>query len=193
VLSLKERFDLLERDLLAKPPRISVHEELPFAILRYEPESEWETRKLAKLLGIRLGQRGKEVVTISLADLLWNAIDKCEGLDAVVQLERERGFESAQEQVTTYLSDPDWLPLPQLLAERMKPLDPQKHVAFLMRAGSMAPAIYQMSRLLEEMHGLTRVPAILFYPGTIEGDSGLRFMGSQDRVSSSSYRVKVYS
>jgi hypothetical protein len=57
----------------------------------------------------------------------------------------------------------------------------------------MAPAIYQMSKLLEEMHGLTLVTTILFYPGTIEGESGLRFMGSQDRVSSSSYRVKVYS
>jgi hypothetical protein len=193
VLSLKERFDLLERDLIAKPPRITVHQGLPFAILRYEPDAEWKMRRQAGLLAAKLSGYGKEVVTISLADLLWEAIDKCEGLDAVVRLERERGFESAQEQVTTYLSDPDWLPLPKLLAERLKPLDPQRHIAFLMRTGSMAPAIYQMSRLLEEMHGRTLVPTILFYPGTIEGDSGLRFMGCQDRVSSSSYRVKVYS
>jgi hypothetical protein len=193
VLSLKERFDLLERDLIAKPPRITVHQGLPFAILRYEPDAEWKMRRQAGLLAAKLSGHAKEVVTISLADLLWEAIEKCEGLSAVVQLERERGFESAQEQVTTYLSDPDWQPLPKLLAERLKPLDPQKNIAFLMRVGSMAPAIYQMSKLLEEMHGLTLVPTILFYPGTVEGDSGLRFMGCQDRVSSSSYRVKVYS
>jgi hypothetical protein len=193
MLSLRERFDLLERDLIAKPPRITVHQGLPFAILRYEPDAEWETRRRARLLAAKLGGYGKDVVTISLAALLWDAIDKCEGLDAVVQLERERGFESAQEQVTTYLSDNDWLPLPRILAERMSLLDPQKHVVFLMRAGSMAPAIYQMSKLLEEMHGRTLVPTILFYPGTIEGESGLRFMGCQDRVASSSYRVKVYS
>jgi hypothetical protein len=193
VLSLKERFDLLERDLIARPPRITVHQDLPFAILRYDPDEEWEMRRQARLLAARLVHQSKEVVVISLAELLWDAIDKSEGLDAVAQLERERGFESAQEQVTTYLSDADWLPLPNLLAERMKPLEPKKNLVFLMRAGAMGPAIYQMSKLLEEMHGRTKVPTILFYPGTIEGDSGLRFMGCQDRVSPSSYRVKIYS
>jgi hypothetical protein len=193
VLSLKDRFDLLERDLIARPVRITVHQGLPFAILRYEPDAEWEMRRRARLLAAKLNGHGKDVVTISLAQLLWDSIENCEGLDAVVQLERERGFESAQEQVTTYLSDKEWLPLPETLEKQMKPLDPQRHVAFLMRAGSMAPAIYQMSKLLEEMHGRTLVPTILFYPGTIEGDSGLRFMGCQDRAASSSYRVKVYS
>jgi hypothetical protein len=193
VLSLKDRFDLLERDLIAKPIRISVHQDLPFAILRYDPWEEWEIRRQARLLGARLLSCGREVVTISLAELLWDAIDKSEGIDAVVQLERERGFEAAQEQVTTYLSDADWQPLPNLVAERMKPLDPSRHVVFLTRAAAMAPAIYQMSKLLEEMQGRTKVPAILFYPGTVEGESGLRFMGCQERVSPSSYRVKVYS
>jgi hypothetical protein len=193
VLSLKERFDLLERDLVAKPIRISVHQDLPFAILRYDPEEEWEMRRQLRLRAAKLASYGKEVVTISLAELLWDAIDKSEGIDAVIQLERERGFEAAQEQVTTYLSDADWQPLPNLLAERMKALDPAKHVVFLTRAASMAPALYQMSKLLEEMHGRTKVPTILLYPGTVEGESGLRFMGCQERVSPSSYRVKIYS
>jgi hypothetical protein len=145
------------------------------------------------LLVIPLADHGREVVFISLADLLWEVIDTCEGLAAIVQLERERGFEAAQEQVTTYLSDEDWRPLPKLLVEKMQSLDPQKHIVFLMRAGAMAPAIYQMSRLLEGMHGLTLVPTILFYPGIVEGNSGLRFMGSEVAASSSSYRIKVYS
>jgi hypothetical protein len=189
---LKERFDLLERDLVAKPPRITVQQALPFAILRYEPDAEWDVRRRAHLLAAKLNSYGKEVVTISLAELLWEAIDKCEGLDAIIRLERERGFQSAEEQVTTYLSDDEWVPLPKLLAEKMNQLDAHRHVVFLVRAASMAPAIYQMSKLLEEMQGRTMVPTILFYPGTVEGDSGLRFMGRQDRQASSSYRVKVY-
>lgn len=192
-LSLKERFDLLEKDLTVTPARISVHQELPFAVLRYEPQAEWDMRRKARLLAAKLQEHGKEVVTISMAELLWDTIENCEGLDAVIQLERERGFEMAQEQVNTYLSDPDWLPLPKMLAGKMQHLSPQRNVVFLMRVGSMAPAIYQMSKLLEEMQGLTLVPTVLFYPGTIEGDSGLRFMGSQERASSSSYRVKIYS
>jgi hypothetical protein len=45
MLSLIERIELLERDLLASPPRVSVYRDLPFAILRYDPSDEWEVRR----------------------------------------------------------------------------------------------------------------------------------------------------
>jgi len=41
VSSLKESIELLETDLRAIPPRISVYHDLPFAILRYDPTEEW--------------------------------------------------------------------------------------------------------------------------------------------------------
>ena len=148
MFSLKERVELLERDLTANPMRISVYRDLPFAILRYDPEEEWAVRREARLLATRLIDSGKEVKLISLADLLWEVIDEAEGMDALVRLERERGFQAAQAQVTTYLSHPDWLPLSDLLEARLRPLDPRRHIAFLMRAAAMAPAIYQMSALL---------------------------------------------
>jgi hypothetical protein len=59
-----------------------------------------------------------------MSEFLWRAIEETEGLDAVVELERERGYLAAQEQVTTYLSDRDWRPLADLLAERLKEYDP---------------------------------------------------------------------
>jgi hypothetical protein len=192
VLSLKERIDLLEKDLKATPPRVSVYGDLPFAILRYDPDEEWDMRREARLLATRLSSVGRDVKFISLADLLWQAVDETEGLDAIVQLERQRGFESAQEQITTYLSDVDWRPLPDMLAERLKPLDPQRHVVFLTRAAVMAPAIYHMSKLLDEMQGRTRVITILFYPGTLDGTTGLRFMELKDREALGNYRVKIY-
>ena len=40
--SLKHRIELLEKDLKADPPRISVYHDLPFAIFRYDPEDEWK-------------------------------------------------------------------------------------------------------------------------------------------------------
>jgi hypothetical protein len=189
---LKERIDLLEKDLKATPPRVSVYGDLPFAILRYDPEEEWDIRRESRLLSTRLGSAGREVKFISLADLLWQAVDETEGLDAVVQLERQRGFEAAQEQITTYLSDADWRPLPDMLAERLKPLDPQRHIVFLTRAAVMAPAIYHMSKLLDEMQGRTRIITILFYPGTLDGTTGLRFMELKDREALGNYRVKIY-
>ena len=42
--SLKNRIELLENDLKADPPRISVYHDLPFAIFRYDPEEEWKLR-----------------------------------------------------------------------------------------------------------------------------------------------------
>jgi hypothetical protein len=192
MLSLKDRLELLQNDLLAQPQRISVYHDLPFAILRYDPKEEWELRRETKLLATKLGNNGKQVHTISLADLLWEAIEKTEGLDAIVELERQRGFEAAQMQITTYLSDQDWRPLPHLLAERLRPLDPTKDIAFILRTAAMAPAIYHMSKLLDEMHGRTRVTTILFYPGSLEGTTGLRFMNLQDRDALGNYRVKIY-
>src|SRR5579859_2830085 len=192
MLSLEDRFDLLERDLTASPMRIANHTDLPFAILRYEPDAEWEMRRRARQLSVRLEQVGKRVRTISLAELLWESIEQSEGLEALVELERARGFAAAEEQVTTYLSNPNWKPLPDTLAERMRPLDPQHDVVFLTRAAAMAPSIYQMSVLLDEMQRRTTVPAILFYPGTLEGIVGLRFMDLKNREAMGNYRVKVY-
>lgn len=144
--SLKERIELLEDDLRAHPPRISAYSDLPFAILRYAPDEEWELRRQIVLLATRLGTAGKDAHIISLAALLWEAIDATEGLDAVVRVERDRGFERAQDVVTTYLSDPDWSPLPGMVAQQLRGLDPERHVAFLTRAAALSPAIYHMSQ-----------------------------------------------
>lgn len=195
MLSLKERIELLEADLKAVPMRISVYHDLPFAILRYEPEPEveWQARREARQLATRLEQVGREVKIISLGALLWETIQQTEGVDEVIGLERKRGFEVAQDQVTTYLSDPDWQhPLPAMVAEKLSGLDPARHIAFLLRAGAMGPSIYHMSRLLDEMQGRTMVPIILFYPGTLEGTTGLRFMDLKDREALGNYRVKIY-
>lgn len=190
--SLSANIRRLEEDLTADPVRISAYHDLPFAILRYDAEEEWDLRRETRRLAVRLENAGKRVHTISLAELLREAIEDCEGLDAVIELERTRGFEVAQQQVTTYLSDPDWRPLSDVLAERLEALDPGRDVAFLVRAAAMAPAVYHMSRLLDEMQGRTRVATILFYPGTLEGTTGLKFMGLGSREAMGNYRVKIY-
>ena len=190
--SLKQRIELLETDLRAVPPRISVYHDLPFAILRYDPTEEWALRREVRLLATRLEESGKSVHIIAMSALLWQAIDDTEGLAAVVELEQERGYLAAQEQVTTYLSDRDWRPLAHLLAERLAPYDPATHVAFLTRVAAMAPGLYHMSKLLDQMQGKTHVTTILFYPGSIEGTMGLRFIDLKDRETLGNYRVKIY-
>ena len=190
--SLKNRIELLENDLKAVPPRISVYHDLPFAILRYDPNEEWELRREVNWLATRLGNVGKEAHVIPVSDFLWKAIDETEGMDVVVGMERDEGFLRAQQQVTTYLSDRDFRPLARMLADRLAPLDAKKSIAFLTRVGAMSPGIYQMSKLLDEMKGKTRVTTILCYPGSLAGTTELRFMDLRDREALGNYRVKIY-
>jgi hypothetical protein len=190
--SLKERIDLPESDLKAVPLRISVYHDLPFAIVRYDPTDEWDLRREVKLLATRLEAIGKDVHEIRMSELLWRAIDETEGLDEVIALEQSRGYLAAQDQVTTYLTDRDWRPLAGLLAEWLPQLNPSKDIVFLTRVAAMAPGIYHVSKLLDQMHGKTHVTTILFYPGSIEGTTGLRFMNLKDRDALGNYRVKIY-
>jgi hypothetical protein len=189
---LEERIKWLERELPPNPPRFKIHDDLPFAILRYEPHQEWALRREARLLATRLSNHGVQVVTISLAELLWRAVDESEGMDALVQLERDQGFEAAQKQINTYLSDDDFSPLPRMLADRLASLDPKRNICFLLRTASLAPGTYHISKLLEQMQGKTRVPTILFYPGERNDTVSLRFMSLPGRDALGSYRVRIY-
>ena len=96
--------------------------------------------------------------------------------------------------MSTLLSDDAFLPLPDQIEQRMKGLDPQTDVVFLVRVASLAPAIYRSAKLLDAMHGRTMVPILLFYPGTLDGENSLRFMDLSEREQTGAYnyRVKIY-
>lgn len=192
--SFQDRIKVLENDLSSEPIRISAYHDLPFAIFCYDPKDEYLLRKEAKLLATRLENKGKSIVTISLGQLMWEGIEKSRGVEYIVQTEKRFGFNKAQETANNLLSSPNFCPLPDMLLEKMEGLDSTKHIVFLTRAGALAPAIYRMSKLLDEMHRRTEVPIILFYPGDKEGETELRFMGIEGRegISGYNYRVKIY-
>jgi hypothetical protein len=196
--SLKNSIATLESELKATPPKIAVYHDLPFAILRYCPTEEWELRREIKLLATRLEAAGKNVHLVSMSELLWQAMEKVhdkdddEGFDAIIELEKDRGYIEAQWQLTTYLSSKVWAPLWDVLAERLATVDPENTVVFLTRVATMSPGIFHMSMLLDRMHGKTRATTILLYPGSIEGTTGLRFMDLKDRDALGNYRVKIY-
>ena len=196
MLSLKERIELLENDLKLNPPGFTMASDLPFAIFRYNPwlaeEGEWRMRREAQNLGVRIeNATGRKVHILPLSTLFWRAIEESEGIDTLVELERERGFEAAQAQVSVYLSDPDWRPLPLLLAEATSKMDPRREIVFLTRCAIFAPNIYRVSSLLEQLMGKTKVPAVLFYPGSWRGSLNFMDMKSEEEPLGS-YRVKIY-
>lgn len=196
--SLKDSLAPLESHLKSVPLQIGVYQDLPFAIFRYDPTDEWELRREIKLLVTRLEAVGKAVHLLPMSDLLWAALEQVhakdddEGLEAIIALEKDRGYVEAQQQLTTYLSSKVWVPLWDLLAHRLATINPENSVVFLTRVAAMSPGIFHMSMLLDKMHGKTKIPTILFYPGSIEGTTGLRFMDLKDRDALGNYRVKIY-
>jgi len=191
--SLNDRLIQLQRDLLANPVRISTYHDLPFAIFQYHPKDESKMRKDLQLLATRIKNAGKNVEFISLAKIVWEAIERNDPIEDIIEDEKNFGFQKVQDILYTYLTDSDFTPLPELLGEELSKLNPKKDIAFIVRAGCLAPSIYPISQLMDHMQGKTEVPSVLFYPGCREeGYAGLRFMCMENRATIGSYRVNIY-
>lgn len=192
---LHENLKQLEADLLARPMRIAAYSDMPFTIFRYHPGEEFSLRKQLRLLAITLEQNQTRRVTfVSLAHLVWDAIRVCGGTDYLFKTEALRGFDAAQRHVNQLLTSTDFRPASDALLEKMSGLTPDRDIVFLVRAGVFAPSIYRCSLLLDSLHRRTTVPIVLFYPGSAEVGTDLRFfdLPSQGNLGVYNYRVKVY-
>lgn len=200
MLSFKERLELLEHDLKETPIGFITSQDLPFAIFRYDPndpqEKEFYVREEVRRLATRVqNATGKQVTLLSLAETYWDAIRRAEpeAIQTLIEFEKEYGFDKAEEQVHTFLSDEDFTTLPTLVLEKIQEhhLDPEEDIIFLLRAAVFAPSSYRVSALLEQLIGKLDIPTVLFYPGTWHGT--LNFLGLQeDNQPQGTYRVKVY-
>ena len=181
--------DDLEPLLALSDPRtkLSAYHDMPYAIFRYDPADEFALRAQVGLLQTRLEQRGKRVTRISLAECLDVAMRSQRPLEEWFAAEREMGVETVVETVHAVLAE--YTPLVELVAERMpSDPDPLHDIVFILRAGALFP-VYRTFSLLEQLKGRVRVPAVLFYPGDLEGAAGLRFMGVLD--AEHNYRPKI--
>jgi hypothetical protein len=170
-------------------PHISAYHDMPYAIFRYPPEAEFALRREIRLLTTRLEQAGKRVTRISLAECMDEAL-AAEGLgsEALAEAEQSVGLEATIETIHQILSD--YRPLDDLVASRIpEDADPLRDVVFIVRAGALFP-VYRTSSLLEQLKGKVHVPALLFYPGELDGAAGLCFMGVLD--AEHNYRSKIF-
>lgn len=168
--------------------RISAYHDMPYALFQYSPEDEYEMRKQVTLLETRLTQKGKRIKRISLADCLEEAMSSQRPLEEWFNAEREQGVETIVETVNSVLSE--YSPLVDLVASRLPDdYDPLRDVVFILRTGALFP-MYRTFSLLEQLKGLVHVPTVLFYPGELDGTSGLRFMGVLD--AEHNYRPKIF-
>lgn len=169
-------------------PQISAYHDMPYALFRYDPEDELELRKELSLLAIRLEQKGKRVTRISLAECLEEAMVSIQPLEDWYEAERKQGTETVVETIHAVLAE--HASLDDLVVTRM-PSDPSPSadVVLIHRAGALFP-VYRTFTLLEQLKGRVVVPTVLCYPGTLDGASGLRFMGVLD--AEHNYRPRIF-
>ena len=180
----------LEPILTAADPRpaISSYHNMPYALFRYDPEQEFELRRQVTMLQTRLEQAGKRVLRISLAECLQEAMTSQQPLDDWFRAERNVGTEKVVETIHAVLAE--YQPLVELVARRLpEDPDPERDVVLITRTGALFP-VYRTFSLLEQLAGRVVVPTVLFYPGTLDGAAGLRFMGVLD--AEHNYRPKIF-
>jgi hypothetical protein len=202
---LDRAIDALRKDLLRDDgPQISTVRNYNFAILPYEPELEFPLRGMIHRLSEELRDAGWTTGTIPLHALLLARL-RAEGddfIEAIVRREKQlaksadpsRGLRTLKERIVTLLEGPDGLAR-DVIDEVTRLLDDNpgsddKTVIFLGRAGALYP-FFRTSALLKHVAGHTRnAPVVLLYPGRVEGETGLSFMGllPADR----DYRPRIY-
>jgi hypothetical protein len=170
-------------------PKISAYHNMPYAIFRYPPDDEFALRGEITMLRTRLEQAGKRVTVISLATCLEMALER-EGItsDEIKMTEEMTGTATMVDTIHKVLSE--YQPLDALVAEQIPvDTDPLVDIVFITRAGALFP-FYRTSSLLEQLKGKVEIPAVLFYPGELDGAAGLRFMGVLD--AEHNYRPKIF-
>lgn len=195
MISLEDSLKRLESDMVAQPMRLAAHSDMPFAIFRYKPSDEFLLRKNLRLLAFSLSQNHhREAVFVSISQLVWDIVRQCEGTEYLFKTESTRGFKAAQEHINKLLTSEDYRTAGKELISRIQHLDPAKHILFLVRAGGFAPFIYKCSALLDDLHHQTMVPSVLFYPGSAEVGTDLRFydLPVEGSLGVYNYRVKIY-
>ena len=180
----------LEPILSLPDPRtkLSSYHDMPYALFRYDAEEEFELRKQVTLLETRLSQKGKRIKRISLAECLNEAMQSQRPLEEWYAAEGEMGVDTVVETVHAVLSED--APLVELVAEKLSEgANPLVDMVFILRTGALFP-VYRTFSLLEQLKGRVQVPAVLFYPGDLDGAAGLKFMGVLD--AEHNYRPKIF-
>ncbi|MGI8806475.1 MAG: BREX protein BrxB domain-containing protein [Acidimicrobiales bacterium] len=158
---------------------------VPCWVYVYPPTDEFQVRAEIVRMAAWLGSPGRDVefTSVSLADVCWEAIDDSGMYDELVRQEREADGDAAA-QAEVHRSVGQLLRLPPSLTERVArrmPTPPGRWACVLYRSGALYPG-YRTSALLDDLKLRTgvRIPVVLLYPGTIEGNYGLRFMGKTE-------------
>jgi bacteriophage exclusion system BrxB-like protein len=170
--SLDATFDEL-RQRLQSPEALNPAKSDPVFYFVHAPHQTLELRTKLPLWSAMLRQDGKEVATLSLADLVWNLIDASGRWHDWLEVEPEAELMQINEAVRDVLRAETGLV--ETVAEYVAQPIPDR-VLFLTDAGLVHP-YFRLRSLESGLHDRVHVPTVVFYPGRRSGQYGLHFLG----------------
>jgi hypothetical protein len=170
--SLDATFDEL-RQRLQNPDTLHPAKSDPVFYFVHAPHQALELRTKLPLWVAMLRQDGKEVITISLADLVWELIDVSGRWNDWLEAEPEADLAQINEAVRDVLRAENGLV--ETVAGYVTQHIPDR-VLFLTDAGLVHP-YFRLRSLESGLHDRVQIPTVIFYPGRRSGQYGLHFLG----------------
>lgn len=159
-------------DKIRDPDALNPAKSDPVFYFAYPPEFMLDLKKHLARWTARIREAGFEVRRVSLADLLWETIDKSGRWDTWLELEPEADADQVNEAVRDVLRQGN--SLVDRIAEIIEST-PEGTVVLLTEAELLHP--YFRTRTIEsQLHDKVRTPTVIFYPGRRSGQYGLHFL-----------------
>ncbi|AGG07404.1 hypothetical protein B1772_01275 [Dehalococcoides mccartyi] len=160
-------------DKIRDPDALNPARSDPVFYFVFDPKLMLDLKRHLPRWTSRIREAGFEVRRVSLADILWEMVDKSGRWDVWLELESGADANQINEAVRDVLRQGN--NLIDRVAEVVEST-PDGTVVLLTEAELLHP--YFRTRTIESrLHDKVRTPTVIFYPGERSGQYGLRFLG----------------
>ena len=159
-------------DKIRDPEALNQAKSDPVFYFAYPPELMLDLKKHLPRWTSKIKEAGFEVRRVSLADILWDTVDKSGRWDILLELEADAEADQINEAVRDVLRQANTLV--DRVAEVIEST-PEGTVVLLTEAELLHP--YFRTRTIESrLHDKVKTPTVIFYPGRRSGQYGLHFL-----------------
>lgn len=170
--SLDETFDQLLKHL-RQPEMLNPAHSDPFFYFVHDPAETLAVKQKLPVWASLLSNEGWTVERVSLATLLWEAVDNSGRWNDWLALESQADPEQLNEAVEDVLRSGNTLV--EAVARHVSRERPHT-IVFLTDAAALHP-YFRVRPIEAGLHNRVKSPTVLFYPGRRSGQYGLHFLG----------------
>jgi len=160
-------------DKIRDPETLDPAKSDPLFYFAYPPGLMLDLKKRLPRWTSKFREVGFEVLRLSMADVLWDTVDKSGRWEIWLELEADADAGRINEAVRDALRQGN--SLINRIAEFVESA-PKDTVILITEAELLFP--YFRTRIIESrLHGKVKTPTVIFYPGVQSGAFGLKFLG----------------